>query len=65
MIESKVNIRRLKDFASKHLPKNWVLRELVLTEHDELEPSEFCTKMDVWLKLARGETHERNIGGSQ
>lgn len=65
MIESKVNIRRLKAFAFENLPKGWVLRDLLLTEHDELEPSEFCAKMDLWLKLARGETHERNIGGSQ
>jgi len=50
-----VNIRRLKDFALNEMPKDWILRELLLSEHkEELDALEFVTKAEVWLKLARG-----------
>lgn len=63
MIKGKVNIRPLKDFASEILPKDWVLKHILLTELDQLDGSEFCAKVDLWLKLARGKTRE-NSGGS-
>lgn len=51
----KVNIRRLKNFASENLPVDWVLRQILLSEPNEIDHSEFCAKVDVWLRLAREE----------
>jgi hypothetical protein len=53
MAKIKVNVRRLKDFAFTELPNGWVLREILLSEHDELELFEFLAKVEIWLKLAR------------
>lgn len=33
-----------------------MLRDILLSESDELGCSEFCAKVDVWLRLAREET---------
>jgi hypothetical protein len=35
------------------LPKNSALREVILSDKDELTAEEFLVKIDVWLKLAR------------
>jgi len=50
MAPKTVDVRRLKDFASQ-LPKDSALRELLLTERDELEVCDFLSKMSVWLRL--------------
>ena len=51
---TKVNIERLKTFALD-LPKGSMLRDLLLTEDDEMDVDEFIAKMDVWLKLVSRE----------
>jgi len=50
-VEKKLNIQGLKRFALDKLPRDSPLRELLLSERDELDKSEFLAKMDVWLKL--------------
>ena len=50
-----VDVRRLKDFALR-LPRAAVLRDLLLTEDDELDVKEFIVKMDLWLKLLNRES---------
>ena len=50
----RVNIGRLKTFAA-HLPRNSALRELLLTEKDELEANDFLSKISLWLRLANRE----------
>ena len=49
----RVSIVGLKQFAVTRLPKGSALRELLLSERDELAAEEFLAKMDVWLKLLR------------
>jgi len=49
----KVNIRRLKEFALNEIPRDWVLRDLLLSEKTLLSVWEFTVKVDLWLKLAR------------
>lgn len=49
-----VDIRRLKTYAFNELPKNWVLRDILLDERDELDFVEFISKVEIWLKLAQG-----------
>jgi len=47
-----VNIRNLKDFATKELPVNSTLREVLLSEPDEVEVNEFLARLPVYLRLA-------------
>ena len=47
----KVRIRQLKEFALNHLEIDDPLRDLLLSEDDELEANVLIIKMDVWLKL--------------
>jgi hypothetical protein len=54
-MQGRVRIRRLKEFASERLPGGSTLRDLILTEEDELAPEEFLAKMDLWLKMFRRE----------
>ena len=49
----KVNITKLKDFALSGLDGHQTLRDLILSEPDELLPSEFLVKCEVWLKLLK------------
>lgn len=51
----RVDIKKLKDFALT-LKETSTLRDLLLTENDELETKEFLAKMDVWLKVLRKES---------
>lgn len=52
MTSAKVNIRPLKEWAL-NLPKNSVLRDLLLGEPDELQADEALILFSVWLKLIR------------
>jgi hypothetical protein len=51
----RVDVRRLKDFALG-LPRGSVLRDLLLSEDDELGVHDFLAKMDLWLKLLSRES---------
>jgi hypothetical protein len=53
MAKSKVNIRPLKDFALREIPRVNLCRQLLLAERDWLETSEFESKINVLLKLLR------------
>ena len=49
-----VDIRRLKAFALS-LPREATLRDLLLTEEDQMNTDEFLAKMDIWLKILKTE----------
>ena len=51
----KVSTSRLKDFATTSLPEGSKLRDLLLSEKDEMKAEVFIAKMDLWLKLLRME----------
>jgi len=51
----KINIRSLKELAMRKLPKESVLREVILSDKDELGVEEYLAKVDVWFKLLRRE----------
>lgn len=53
MSKTKVNIQKLKKFASTQFPKGWVLREILLAETEELEVFTFMARLSVWLKLSK------------
>jgi len=52
---AKINIQRLKDFAFSEIPKDWPLREILITESEEVDVSTFLARLPVWLKLLRME----------
>lgn len=52
-LRRKVSIVALKKFAEERLPRESTLREVLLTERDELSAGEFLAKLDVWLRLLR------------
>jgi len=49
----RVDLRKLKVFAHNRLPIESPLRNLILTEPDQLPSSEFLVKASVWLRLLR------------
>ena len=51
----RVNTSKLKEFALSNLPEGSRLRDILLSERDEVDPEEFTAKIDVWLKLLRME----------
>lgn len=51
--KTKVDVRRLKNFAFQKLPKDSELRDILLTERDLLNINEFLVKIEIWLKLLR------------
>jgi hypothetical protein len=61
MSVSKIDIRKLKDFALKKFPRYFILRELLLSEKEELSVTEFLSKLDLWLKLLKIE-NARELG---
>jgi len=48
-----VRITLLKEFALERLSQGLLLRDLLLSEPDELSPNEFLVKCEVWLKLLK------------
>ncbi len=54
MNSTKIDIRPIKDFAYTEIPRDYVLRDILLDERDELDASEFAIKIGIWMKLMRG-----------
>jgi hypothetical protein len=50
---TKVDMTRLKAFAMEKLPQDWPLREILLSESNDLDISTFLARLPVYLKLAR------------
>ena len=49
-----IDVRRIKQFAAREMPKGCPLREILLMEHDVLGVEEFLFKLEIWLKLLEG-----------
>jgi hypothetical protein len=47
-----ISIRKLKDYAFTQLPKDLVLREILLTESDEMDVATFLARLPVYLRLS-------------
>jgi len=47
-----ISIKEIKGFARK-LPKDHVLRDVILAENDSLTPQEFKAKWEIWFKLLK------------
>ncbi|MEM3697092.1 MAG: hypothetical protein QXQ94_06285 [Candidatus Bathyarchaeia archaeon] len=53
MPPARVSIKKLKEFAIYKLPKNSALREILISEENELDINVFLARLPVWLKLSR------------
>jgi len=53
MPPAKINMKKLKEFAYQRLPRNNPLREVIISEDDELDPNVFLARLSVWLKLSK------------
>ena len=53
---SMIDIRRLKGFASERLHSGSRLRNVLLSERDQLKVNDFLAKMDIWITLLNLET---------
>lgn len=51
--ERKVCIKPLKEFALEKLPQNSALREVLLSEKDDLTVDGYLAKLNIWLMLLR------------
>ena len=51
-IQSQIDLKGLKQFALNRLPKENPLRDILLTEQDQLDTRDFLVKSEIWLKLA-------------
>lgn len=52
----KINIRTLKEFAISNLQRGSPLRDVILSEKDEVGVEEFLAKLGIWLRLLRMES---------
>jgi len=51
-----IDIRSLKGFASERLHTSSQLRNVLLSERDQLKVNDFLAKMDIWITLLNLET---------
>jgi len=58
-LRSKADLRPLKDYARNELPTDSILRAVIVTEPDELDPEVFLRKVPLWTKLLKRETKIR------
>jgi len=54
-----IDIRSLKGFASERLHSSSGLRNVLLSERDQLGVNDFLAKMDIWITLLNLETATR------
>ena len=59
-----VYLRGLKRFVQDVLPRDSVLRELILREEDEISGEDYLVKATMWLKMIRIEARARGNGRS-
>ncbi len=49
--ERKISMKALHQFAKNRLPKESILREIILMEKGELTPQQFLDRVEIWLRL--------------
>ena len=50
-MSGQVDLRGLKAWAAKSLPRGSKLREVIMLDEDRLTPEAFLAKLQVWLSL--------------
>jgi len=54
-----IDTRPLKKVAAEKLPRDSVLRDVILSEEDFLSSEEFLIRVKVWLRLFGAERYSR------
>ncbi len=49
--DARINTASLRRFALEKLPKESVLRQVILAEKEELTPEEFIARIEIWSRL--------------
>lgn len=49
--DSPLDIRRLKIWAQKNLPRDSKLKEIIMLDEDRMLPEAFLAKVFIWLTL--------------
>lgn len=62
-MERKVDLRALKRFTRSELPGYPILRNLILSEADEVPADEFVGMVRVWLRVFNLETQMNSTAG--
>jgi hypothetical protein len=60
---SELKLKSLKEFAKTTLPPNTSVRELIMSEPDNLSDDEFRVKAGMWMKLLKKDLAIRHIQG--
>ena len=63
--QTKLDIKKLKEWAKKTLPSSSTLREGLLHEDDELAVDVYLAKCSTWMALARLENQSSKYGWEQ
>jgi hypothetical protein len=53
--DKKISMKPLHRFAKDKLPRESLLREILLMEKQELSPEQFVDRMQIWLRLMERE----------
>lgn len=56
-----LKLKSLKDFAKTTLPQGSAVRELIMSEPDDLSDDEFHVKAGMWMKLLKRDLAVRHI----
>jgi len=49
----KISISKLKKSVLENFPKDWIIREVLLSENDELDVPTFLARLPIYLKLTQ------------
>jgi hypothetical protein len=61
----KLKLRALKDFVMKKLPPTSTVRQLILTEPDEIPREEYVVKFRIWASLLNKELSQQSSGSAR
>jgi hypothetical protein len=53
IVENKVNMGQLKKFACQEIPSDWPLRDVLLSQDDEVDVNTFLACLPIYLQLNR------------
>lgn len=63
-ITDRLRLKSLKEFVKKTLPPKSTVRELILSEPDDMTTEAFTAKVSIWMTLLKKELAQRAAQGS-
>lgn len=59
-----VKLKTIKEFVIKKLPSTSMVRQLILTEPDEIPKEEYIVKFKLWAALLNKELSQQSFGSA-